>query len=344
MPKMTWSKLKYFFIKQRGSPSSHITVSQRKSNNYLVEEEYVNAIRTKSYVDICHKVQGKLEITVNIDEPCSSSSCSTSMRQSNLHLSEILLQPHQESINEIISSFNVHHLVISYFANSLEAFRSCEFLFTRIIETRANYRTMKRVMKIMRRLTMVADQIPGDEFYVIYKELASFALLKNPLSVISPKTFQSTHDDHVLLLHKLTSQCRKIRRKGKVFRWLKNSFSCFLVLRFKKIRKESKTNPSDRLGAEFDVAAKGVFVLINDFDTISRLVRILSDEMDHNKSIVEMCIVKGNKEVLKEVSKEFQVKENRFMQQLEELEECLYLCILNINRSRRVVVEKVIGC
>ncbi|KAG9142122.1 hypothetical protein Leryth_024173 [Lithospermum erythrorhizon] len=282
-------------------------------------------------------------ISRNIDEPCSSSS-SSSMMQNNVHLSEIILQPQQESINEIIRSFNLHHFLISYFENSIEAFRLCEFLLSRIREIMANYRTTKRVMKLMKRVTMGADHIPSHEFYAIYKELASFALLKNPLSVISPTRFQSKHDSHVLLLHKLSSHCRNIRRKRKVFRRLKKAMACFLVVRLKKMRNEHKMDQNDRLGAEFDVAAKGVFVLINDFDTISRLVRILSDQMDHNKEIVEMCIRRGNKEMLKEVSREFKVKENRFMQQLEELEECLYLCILNINRSRRIVVEKVIGC
>ncbi|GAA0155877.1 hypothetical protein LIER_38173 [Lithospermum erythrorhizon] len=317
-------------------------------------------------------------ISRNIDEPCSSSS-SSSMMQNNVHLSEIILQPQQESINEIIRSFNLHHFLISYFENSIEAFRLCEFLLSRIREIMANYRTTKRVMKLMKRVTMGADHIPSHEFYAIYKELASFALLKNPLSVISPTRFQSKHDSHVLLLHKLSSHCRNIRRKRKVFRRLKKAMACFLVVvctalaitlsvftihsivgivaspvlmgsscilaqRLKKMRNEHKMDQNDKIGAEFDVAAKGVFVLINDFDTISRLVRILSDQMDHNKEIVEMCIGRGNKEMLKEVSREFKVKENRFMQQLEELEECLYLCILNINRSRRIVVEKVIGC
>ena len=52
-----------------GSPEEHIGGSERKSNNNVVEEEYVHAIRTKSYVDICKKVQGKMGTTRNVDEP-----------------------------------------------------------------------------------------------------------------------------------------------------------------------------------------------------------------------------------------------------------------------------------
>lgn len=48
--------------------------------------------------------------------------------------------------------------------------------------------------------------------------------------------------------------------------------------------------------------------------------------------------------MVKEVVREFQINETGVINQLEELEENIYLCILTINRSRRQLVEQMVAC
>ncbi|KAL0391871.1 UNVERIFIED_CONTAM: hypothetical protein Sradi_2409900 [Sesamum radiatum] len=83
--------------------------------------------------------------------------------------------------------------------------------------------------------------------------------------------------------------------------------------------------------------------MMNDFDTMSRLVRRLHDEMEHRKFVAEICVRKGKNEMLKEViEREFQMHERCFLEQLEELEKQICLCFLDINRSRRLLVREMV--
>ena len=97
----------------------------------------------------------------------------------------------------------------------------------------------------------------------------------------------------------------------------------------------------ERLGAQLDAAAKGIYYLVKDFDTMSRLVNRLYVEVEHSKSIVDICVRNGGSEMLMEVVKEFHVHDSFFLEQLEELEDHIYLCLLSIKRSRMHVVQEI---
>lgn len=120
--------------------------------------------------------------------------------------------------------------------------------------------------------------------------------------------------------------------------------SMFLVPKKTCKRKQvKKTVPLERLEAQLDTAAKGVYLLINDFDTMSRLVMRLNNEMEHSKFVADLCLKRRTNEMLKEIARELQINQTELMNQLEDLEEHVYLCILNINRSRRLLVEKMLA-
>ncbi|XP_021827726.1 UPF0496 protein At1g20180 [Prunus avium] len=225
----------------------------------------------------------------------------------------------------------------------------------------------------------------------IFGDLTTFALVKkNPLSIISPVQFRDIHDSHLALFNRLTLKHKKVQRTAKRNRICKKVggiglvvshsalliallvfaihsmigivvapalMACSLGMCAKKME-----SAQDWLEARFpdshleqlDVAAKGVYILINDFDTMSRMVRRLHDEVEHSKAIAGMCVsaarnVKnvngssGNCEIFKEVVREFHATESGFVDQLEELEEHIYLCLLTINRSRRLVLEEIVA-
>lgn len=123
------------------------------------------------------------------------------------------------------------------------------------------------------------------------------------------------------------------------------------LILFKRSGKErlcrTRTSSSDdeRLCEQLDVAAKGVFILINDLDTMSRMVKRLHDEVEHRKMVAGVCVrnINGNGkcEILKQVMGEFRERESCFLDHLEELEGHIYLCFLTVNRSRRLVMQEI---
>lgn len=120
---------------------------------------------------------------------------------------------------------------------------------------------------------------------------------------------------------------------------------CFVGLFIKRIKNRIKIRSnSERLCEQLDAAAKGVFILINDLDTMSRMVKRLNDEVEHRKMVADVCVKNnvGSKcEILKRVMSEYRDQESSFLDQLEELEEHVYLCFLTINKSRRLVMQQI---
>ncbi|KAL8126364.1 hypothetical protein AgCh_013597 [Apium graveolens] len=348
-----------------------------------VNEEYKEAFRTQSYADICTKIQGQMDIK-NVDNTSaaspSSSRSSSSAIPLFLHLSDDLLEPRPQKLDDIIKGYDLHPLLIDYFKLTAESCHLCELLLHSIHQARANHGMIARVIKLGKRAREDHDQYCK----AIISELASFALKKNPLSSLPSLQFRDNKDSRNILLHRLMMQCKKITRRIKMRNFLKKIVGCSIVVaytaltiailvlafhamvgivatpallasflgsntvnkRIRAIRNEKtevlfKGNSAKRILAQLDVAAKGVFILINDFNTMSQLVKTLNDEIEHRKSIANMCVRNGKIELLKKVVKEFRVEEKCFLEQLEELEDHIYLCFLTINRSRRLVVEEL---
>ncbi|XP_041021664.1 UPF0496 protein At1g20180 isoform X1 [Juglans microcarpa x Juglans regia] len=370
MRKIGWPKLKFPFGRAARSRKER---ANSLSSKLSVNEEYMEAFRTKSYIEIWSKVQGQLGGTNNISN--SSKLSSSPSLPLYLHLSEYLLEPSQETLVEMIQGMNLHYLLMNYFEASFEACKVCELLLQSIHQTRANYRKIK----LGRSGHDHADHYADKQYcQALLCELAAFAVSKNPLSNISTMQFRDIHDGHMALFHRLTSKYRKIKRGASFHRIWKRacgislciSHTALLILLLilalhsmvgivaaptllafsldsstKKMKGGCggfKTRSLlDRLGEQLDVAAKGVYILINDFDTISRMVKRLNDEVEHRKAVADMCVRNGKCEILKEVVREFHIHESSFLDQLEELEEHIYLCFLTINTSRRLVIQEI---
>ncbi|TXG52010.1 hypothetical protein EZV62_021179 [Acer yangbiense] len=368
-----WAKLKSPF-----TGTGELQIKERDNNlssKLNVNEEYKNAFRTKSYMDMWCKVEEQLgrrsmEQRLSLSSPPSSSSASVSFY---VQLSEYLLEPQQETLMNMIGSLQVHELLINYFEASLDAYHICELLLRSVHQTRANYRRIQRVVKISKKVK---------DCRAISRHLGAFASLTNPLSIVSPVQFHDNHHSNMLLLKSLTLKCKKIRRRLKFRKILKKVgayslvishsalivamlvlllpsmvgvvaapgfMTCLVLLKRRTIKKlvrrgGIKTSLLERLVSQLDVAAKGVYILINDFDTISRMVKRLHDEVEYRKDVANMCVRNGKSEMLKEVLKEFHVHESSFLEQLKELEDHIYLCFLTINRSRRLVLQEILTC
>ncbi|RDX95663.1 UPF0496 protein, partial [Mucuna pruriens] len=312
-----------------------------------VNGEYLEAFRTKSYVEICKKAHGEL------------GNASTSF---TMHLTEYLLEPGQE----IVANMKVHGLLVEYFEASLEACRSCDTILQAIHQTRLAYARVTNTIKLSQTAPYNQSQNP------IYTQLSSFVLQNNPLSIISPAEFRDIHDRYMVLLRTLISKRGKTQRTLTIKRFCNKVggiglivsqsalLVALLVFAFHSViglvavpciasmfglvmRKRFNTNSCMRLCEQLDVAAKGVYVLINELDTMSRMVKRLDDEVEHWREVADICVKNYKCEILNWVVKEFQDNESTFLDMLEELEDHIYLCFLTVNRSRRLVMQEITG-
>ncbi|XP_010257866.2 PREDICTED: UPF0496 protein At1g20180 [Nelumbo nucifera] len=368
-----WPKLKSS-LRKGGSPSPRQQVGSCVGNKLSVNEEYMEAFRTKSYIDIWSKVQDQLRTCTTSEVEKSSP---LSPFQSYARLSDFLLEPRQEILIELIENSHLHHLLIDYFDGSLEACRICELLLHRINQTRNNYCIIQRIMNLTKTLPAEYCDYTDDQCRIIFRELDSFATLDNPLSDTSPVQFRLLHERYGLMLKQLTLKRRRIIRRGRLIRLSKNGAGLSLVIacgalavatlvlavhtligivaapgiltfsvafmkkKLKSARIGLKTSKLARLEAQLDAAAKGVFILNRDFDTISRLVVRLHDEIEHGKAIARMCLRSQKRQILEVVVKDFETHESCFLEQLGELEEHVYLSFLTINRARRLVIQEI---
>ncbi|KAI5392723.1 hypothetical protein KIW84_060044, partial [Lathyrus oleraceus] len=284
-------------------------------NKSNVNEEYLRTFRTKSYIEICNKAQASNRSRL-------SSSCSTSLPPICMNLTESLLEPRQEIINNLTQNFKVHRLIVDYFEASLDACRCCDIILEGIHSTRLSYTRITRVVKLGN-IVLNDFNDSGNEKTKkdIHKEVASFLIkLENSrLSVISTMQFR---DRFIELLQRLTSKRKKMKRELTLIRVCKKVTGIALVTSH---------------GAILNAAAKGVFIMINDLDTMSRMVKRLNDEVEHKKMVADVCVknVRSKCEIVKQVMNEFSDQESRFLEQLEELEKHVYLCFLMVNKSRR---------
>ncbi|KAB5557714.1 hypothetical protein DKX38_008623 [Salix brachista] len=348
MTKPLWARLKSTFSRAGRTPKERASSLSNKLN---VDEEYKEAFRTKSYVEMWSKVQDQLRKT-RIDGVNKVTSPSPSL-PIHPHLSDYLFEPQQQgTLREMIEGLKFHHFLVDYFEASFEACHICDLLLQCIQQTVANNKKIRRVIKLGKRVQHSADY--SDEISrAMYRELAAYALLENPLSIFyTTVKFNDFHDKNLVLLHGLTSEQRRIVRKAKFRRiCMRVGGGCLvishtaLLIALLVIAIHGMAGIVAAPGIMgllvLDIAAKGTYILINDFDTMSRLVRRLFDEVEHRKALADMCVRNKKPELLKEVVKEFHTHDLCYLEQLEELEQHIYLCFHTINRSRKLVMDEI---
>ncbi|CAJ2666311.1 unnamed protein product [Trifolium pratense] len=218
--------------------------------------------------------------------------------------------------------------MLSYFEVSAEASHICGDLLKSTKQVKYNHKYLQRTLEIMD-----YDDFP-DKFDQIIFELDSFIITKNPFSNHRNNEFKCISDSHSSLLNHLKSMRKRVARKIKIMKFLKKG-CCLLALIMV---------PTKFLGeiyAQIDIAAKGTYILNRDLDTMSRLVTKLHDEVEHNKEMVQFCLERKYDRFTIQIVREFIKSENGFRQQVEELEEHVYLCLLTINRARGLVIKEM---
>ncbi|ONK57560.1 uncharacterized protein A4U43_C09F1750 [Asparagus officinalis] len=326
-----------------------------------VNEEYLHAFRTHSYIEFFTKAQ------LLVNEPLPSSP------RSSINKMDILLEPEQHIIPPILESFsqnssNLKNLMLHYFETSAQASRICSKLLRSINETQTNFNVLQRIL-----------HYSSEQYKSAIAELDSFSQLRSPFADPNPEDFKQICDNFSSILNCLKSKRKKTTRRIKLIEFIKKASGVCLtvacsvcaviaigiavhsisglvigpaIMGLSPNQFKNKTSSLNcfkckywrKLRKQIDFAAKGTYILNRDFDTVSRIVARLHDEIEHKKEMIRFSLERReDKFPLEEVVKELRKNERWFTRQVEELEEHVCLCLVTINRARVLVIKEMMS-
>ncbi|CAN1264654.1 UPF0496 protein At3g49070, partial [Linum perenne] len=310
-----------------------------------VREEYANAFRTESYLEFWTRV---FTVSDGSGGGGSSSTSTAAARLSSYRLFvEHLLDPDQPTVTRVLDSAHIsssaQSLLAQYFAQTADASSSCGSLLNDINRVRVKARTLKSALHLLE-----TGPQTGNHFRVILSQFRSAqtncSKLLKPLESVRNKAQANIQirarlkHGSALLLVALTASLTVILATHALALLIAAPTLVAASIELASTKKLS------RAVSQLDVAAKGMYILSRDLETINGLVARLSDELEHMCGTVKFWLDRGETWVRGangEVWKELRKNERGFSQQLDELEEHLYLCFMTINRARNLVVKEI---
>ncbi|KAF8365056.1 hypothetical protein HHK36_032938 [Tetracentron sinense] len=338
-------------------------------NEIDIREEYANAFRTESYVDFWTRV---LALTHGDAATCLPAESTTAVRLSSYRLfAEQLLDPDQPTVTKILAfsqSRNLsenHRLLSDYFSKTADASILCGLLLKDIDKTRVQYRPLKTTINSIE-TTLLS---PGNHFPGFFNRLTKFSNFFNPFgsSASSPRRFREVQARCTGLLERLEASREKARSKLRILNGMKRGLAIFIVALTASLVvivvthglallvagpgfmtasfQLVSTRRLARMSAQLDAAAKGTYILNKDLDTLSRLVNRLQDELEHMRAMVRFWLDRREDRLnaTGEVARQLKKNDSSFREQLDELEEHLYLCFMTINRARSLVIKEILN-
>ncbi|KAI9086580.1 hypothetical protein K1719_031441 [Acacia pycnantha] len=338
-------------IKKLLSCSASSLNSPNNQTRVDIREEYVSAFRTESYLDFWTRVVAY-----------SNGESTTSARLPSYRLfAEHLLDPDQPTINRVLSmtrhSPKVHSLLSQYFTQTANASLLCSLILKDIDHMRLKYQSLNTILH--------SSPI---SFSALINHLTEFSNSLNPFasSGSSFNRIQATRSECSDLLKQLESKRDKVRTKLKLITRLKRG-SAFLLVTITSslivvilahgfvllvatpgfiiasMMDVASENKLAQVSAQLDAAAKGIYILSKDFETISGLVARANDELEHVKTNIRFWLERKEDQFQAngEVAQLMKKSQCSFSDQFDELEEHLYLCFMNINRARHLVMKHI---
>lgn len=262
---------------------------------------------------------------------------------------EHLLEPDEVTVSRALESAGIraaHHrsLLASYFEVTAEASFLCSLLLKDVDAMRTRYNNTNK--------TAAATAAPF-----------SPTTFSNPFlpSAPSPTRFRAMRAQCSHLLNKLDLSRHRTQARLRLLKRIKLGSAMFLgalalslalilalhaipiVVATPAFIHLLSTKNLANCSAQLDVAAKGAYILIKDLDTISRLVARLNDELEDMHATARFWLHKSKHQLQPSGQVAQQLKKNdiSFIEQLDELEEHLFLCFMTINRARSLVVKEI---
>ncbi|KAF9602277.1 hypothetical protein IFM89_026365 [Coptis chinensis] len=315
--------------------------NSQPSPTVSLTHEYSLAVQTNSYTEIWSKIHihnPEEEHHNNINHYQNQVSTSTS---SSHHLVSQVLHPNRELVDQAlhrVKPTTLTKLVSTYFEHSEKtSYLLCLLVQHSIKKARVIYTPLNDLLQILPLDSL--SQLQCDRVYDVFVE---FNLFDNPFPHPINENFKETRLGFVELKQQLDQRLKKTRKKN---RFIRNSVLCLttLVSNPSQISFPSKLDKNKlKHIAQLDAAAKGVYVLNNDLDTIDRLVSRLHAVVESDKVLIRIGIERGrDKYPIQEVVKQLRKNHLNFFNQLKDLEEHVCLCFATVNRARSLLLQEI---
>lgn len=329
----TWVKIGQPDIEATASKSSG-DLRQQPSGYLNVSHQYRAAVGTESYDEFRSKLH---DVIAHSHEENGETSDNSQPRYSRF-VAE-LLSPDQESVNAILQQTilltrpEFGKMVSGYFSNGEYVYRLCSRLLDSIHRARDSYSKIRTIIE----LAPTAGDFSEEQFHWIVKEFHLFMEFENPFSHPDSEALQSVRDCFQHLFQQFELYRDQVHRKLKLI----NKFNKVFSLCLQKLQCESIILLRKR-SAQLDVATKGTYILTRHLDTMIRLVPRLYNEVDNNKVLIGFCQQReDDKYFIQEVVKQLRKNYLCFAKTLDEIEDYVYLCLININRTRKQLVQEI---
>ncbi|KAL0542063.1 hypothetical protein IC582_022152 [Cucumis melo] len=336
--------------------------------NYPVDtdvgEEYANAFRTESYIDFWTRVVA-LNNGDNLTAQVSLESTTATRLSSYRLFVEHLLDPPQPTIKRMLTAHlgpnSCSLLLDHYFSHTSNASLLCSRILKHIVHLRLKLRSLDQNKQEF--------NYDDSHFKQLLVCLVEFSNNSTPNSFVPycMEQVQIIQNGCSKLLKRLEYSRDKAQDKLKRVRYFQHSSAGFLVaitasftiivvthgialfvaapgFLVGAIKLVKKSRKLAKKVAQLNVAAKGTYTLNRDFDTIGRLVARLSHELEHMRVMTKFWLDRGEDKrwAIGELLRQLNQSHENFNQQLDELEEHLYLCFMTINRARNLVVKEIL--
>ncbi|XP_047970735.1 UPF0496 protein At3g49070 [Salvia hispanica] len=315
-----------------------------------IREEYAKAFRTESYTDFWTHV---LALNRGQVTPHRSLGSKTAARLPSYRLfAENLLDPDQPTVKRILSTTRIHPkispLLTDYFGTTSCASHLCGLLLKDINHIRKKFKSLEDPSKTNHLPVVVTLFSRSSPFSLLGASMSRLRAVQAGCSDLL-RQLESRRDKALLKLRrlkkvKLGSALLLVAVTASLVVVVAAHALVMLVAAPAVMVELASMEELGRWSAQLDTAAKGTYILIRDLDTIGRLVARLNNELERVDGLVQLWVqrrddgLQGSEEVACQLKKNNQ----SFMEQLDELEEHLYLCFMTINRARNLVLKQIL--